>query len=55
MTSGVMSLSKTEWRQVSGIAARIDWARHASDQYAALEDGLSDRAAMALRQLLRLM
>ena len=55
MTSAALKLSKAEWRQVSGIAAQIDWARHAVGDQAALEAGLTDRTAAALRQLLRLM
>lgn len=54
MTSGALRLSKAEWRQVSGIVAGIDWTRHGSRE-SGLEAGLSDRAAAALQQLLRLM
>lgn len=55
MTSGELKLSKAEWRQVSDIAAQIDWARYSAGRYAHLEAGLSDRAAAALHQLLRVM
>jgi hypothetical protein len=55
MEGNAIKLSKSEWRQVSGIAAQIDWARYSSDRYAHLEAGLSDRTAAALHQLLRLM
>ena len=53
MASSAMRLSRAEWRQVSGIAAQIDWARYSPGRYAALESGLSDRTAAALHQLLR--
>jgi hypothetical protein len=55
MISGELKLSKAEWRQVSDIAAQIDWARYSPDRYAHLEASLSDRTAAALHQLLRLM
>lgn len=55
MASSALRLSKAEWRQVSDIAARMDWARHSAAGQPALEAGLSDRAAAALHQLLRLM
>ena len=48
-----LKLSRAEWRQVSGIAAGIDWTRHGRG-YAGLDAGLGDRAAIALQQLLRL-
>ena len=54
MTSSALKLSKAEWRQVSDIAAGIDWTRHGRG-YSGLDADLSDRAATALRQLLRLM
>ena len=55
MASAALKLSKDEWRQVSHIAASLDWSRHApGGRNAAIEAGLSDRAATALRQLLRL-
>ena len=54
MTNSALRLSKAEWRQVSDVAARIDWARYsAATRYAELESGLDDRTALALRQLLR--
>ena len=53
MASSALRLSKSEWRQVSDIAARIDWVRYSPERYSALEAGLSDRAAAALHQLLR--
>ena len=56
MPTGSLKLSKSEWRQVSDIAARIDWARYsAAARYAEIETGLDDRTASALRQLLRVM
>lgn len=56
MTSAALKLSKAEWREVSDIAAQFDWARHeAGNRFAAIEAGLNDRAAAALRQLLRFM
>ena len=55
MASSALRLSKSEWRQVSDIAARIDWARYSPTRYAALEASLSDRTAAALHQLLRSM
>ena len=56
MASSTLKMSKSEWRQVSDIAAQIDWARYsAAARYAELESGLNDRTASALRQLLRVM
>ena len=55
MATSALRLSKSEWRQVSDIAAQLDWARHSASRQPALETGLSDRAAAALNQLLRLM
>ena len=56
MPNGQLKLSKSEWRQVSDIAARIDWARYsAAARYAEIETGLDDCTASALRQLLRVM
>ena len=56
MANSSLKLSKSEWRHVSDVAAKIDWARYsASDRYAELEAGLDDRTASALRQLLRVM
>jgi len=56
MPTGSLKLSKSEWRQVSDIAARIDWARYsAAHRYAEIEAGLDGRTASALRQLLRVM
>ena len=53
MAGSAPRLSRSEWRQVSDIASRLDWARYSPDRYAALEAGLNDRAAAALHQLLR--
>jgi hypothetical protein len=53
MTSSELRLSKDEWRQVSDVAARIDWARYSPTRYNHLEAGFSDRTAAALHQLLR--
>lgn len=56
MANGSLKLSKAEWRHVSDVAARIDWARYsAATRYAELETSLDDRTASALRQLLRVM
>lgn len=56
MTSGSLKLSKSEWRHVSDVAAKIDWARYsAASRYAQLEADFDDRTASALRQLLRVM
>lgn len=55
MTSSELKLSKAEWRQVSDVASRIDWARHSADGYDSLEADLSDRASAALHLLLRVM
>lgn len=52
IASTAMRLSRAEWRQVSGIAAQIDWARFSPGRYAALQSGLGDRTAAALHQLL---
>lgn len=53
MTNDAIQLSKSEWRQVADVAARIDWARYTPGRYAALEAGLTDRSQIALHQLLR--
>lgn len=54
MATSAPRLSRGEWRHVSDIAARIDWARYsAASRYPELEAGLDDRTAWALRQLLR--
>lgn len=52
MISNSVKLSKGEWRQVSGIAAQLDWARHSAD-FRNVEAGLDDRTSTALHQLLR--
>ena len=48
-------LSKSEWQQVSRVAAGLDWTRisaRGSDE-AAMDVGLNDRSAAALQHLLR--
>ena len=55
MTSGELKLSKSEWRQLSDVASRIDWARYSAGRDDRLEADLGDRASAALHQLLRVM
>ncbi|HEU0311668.1 MAG TPA: hypothetical protein VFR36_10660 [Sphingomicrobium sp.] len=55
MTRSELRLTKAEWRQVSDVAAQIDWARYSTGRYAHIEAALSDRTAAALHQLLRVM
>ena len=55
MTGSELKLSRAEWRQVSDVASRIDWARYSADRHARLEADLSDRTSAALHQLLRVM
>ena len=54
MISNSVRLSKSEWRQVSGIAAQMNWARHSADfRNAEFAADLDNRTATALNQLLR--
>jgi hypothetical protein len=48
-------LSKTEWQQVSRVAAGLNWARISAQtpDEVVMAAGLSDRSAAALQHLLR--
>jgi hypothetical protein len=49
-------LSKSEWQQVSRVAAGLNWARISAqtpDDVVAVNAGLNDRSAAALQHLLR--
>jgi hypothetical protein len=48
-------LSKSEWQQVSRVAAGLDWARISprTPDEMAMAAGLNDRSAAALHHLLR--
>jgi hypothetical protein len=50
MISNSLKLSKSEWRQLSGVAGENDWSRHSADFRNA---GLDGRTSAALHQLLR--
>ena len=48
-------ISKSEWQQVSQVAAGLDWSRISLQKQhdVAVAAGLNDRTAAALQQLLR--
>jgi hypothetical protein len=46
-------ISKSEWQQVSRVAAGLNWSRISVQDSAAINAGLNDRSAAALQYLLR--